>query len=58
MTEKFTFIEDTYTKDTEIAAAIRVDGARLEERLALPSGGYGDEGKDSDNSGFEKLHLC
>ena len=54
----------THPSNAKITAALRVDGAGLEEGLAgrcpLASGGGksdGSEGHDGDNSGFEELHV-
>ena len=52
----------TYASEAKIGAALRVDGAGLEEGLALglPARGGdrdGSESHDSDNSRFEELHF-
>lgn len=56
--------EGTYPSEAKVTAALRVDGAGLEEGLAgrLPlttRGGKSDgsEGHDGDDSGFEELHF-
>jgi len=66
----YTICGSTYTGNAKIAAALRVDGARLEERLArlLPAsfksfaagsgGSESDEGHSKENGGFEELHGC
>lgn len=58
-----TMVKPMYADEAPVFAALRADGARLEERLALSSAsslerasssgsGEGSEGQDGDNGGF------
>lgn len=56
--------EGAYPSDAKVTAALRIDGAGLEQGLAgrfpLTAGGGksdGSEGHDGDDSGFEELHF-
>jgi hypothetical protein len=66
--ELCTIIESTYAGNAEIAAALRVHLAGLEQRLArlFPSfsvlsrgcDSEGGKGQSEENGGFEELHCC
>ena len=58
-------MEDTYPSNAKVCAALRVDGAGLEEGLArrgssiTAGSGHSDgsEGHDGGHGGFEELHF-